>query len=213
MAVETYGSDASPVREAQDNLRFIRDLMERSTRHSTFSGLSGVFAGLISIAGCLVQAFLVPRLPESDQPVGFLLNWGLVVISAIGVDFILTKRRAARVGKRILSRLGQQMLTASMPGLGMGALITLYFLQKGMLDEVYPFWMLCYGTAVCAVGLFSQRAVGVLGRAFLAAGAATLLVQSFSSAAPSSLGIIMMAISAGLFHIIYGAAVSRRDGW
>ena len=194
-------------REAEENLRVIRQLMERSTKYSTFSGFSGVLAGAASIVGCLVTGWLAKTYTDPAAfRSAFLLTWSLVIVFAVGADYLLTKRRAARVGKRILSRLGKQMLIASAPGLGTGALLTLYFLQRNLLTDIYAFWMLCYGVAVCAVGLFSQREVSYLGAAFLLAGALTLLFLPH-------LGLLMMALAFGGFHILYGIAVSRKDGW
>jgi len=190
-------------REAEENLRVIRALMERSTKYSTFSGLSGIVAGLASISGCVITRSL-----GSDPgafPVAFLALWSTVIVIAVGSDFLLMKRRAARVGKHVLSRLGKQMVIASTPGLGSGAILTLFFLQHKMLADIYPIWMLAYGIAVSATGLFSQREVSYLGAAFLVAGAAALFVPSF--------GLVMMAITFGGFHIFYGIAMSRKEGW
>ena len=194
-------------REAEENLRVIREMMERSTKHSTFSGLSGVLAGAASIIGCLITHALDENvLNPTDRRADFLFTWMLVICFAVGADYLLTKRKAAQVGKRILSRLGKQMVTAAAPGLGLGALLTLYFLQRSLLEPVFPVWMLSYGIAVCAVGLFSQREVSYLGGAFMAAGAITLFL-------PPTWGLWMMAVSFGCFHIFYGIAMSRRDGW
>ncbi len=194
-------------REAVANLRAIRELMERSTKHSTFSGLSGVLAGLASIAGCWLTHELQNQSVTNQQySINFVLIWSLVIIAAIGCDYILTKRKAALVGKKIVSRLGKQMVAAAGPGLGTGALLTLNYLQHHMLMDIYPMWMLCYGCAVSSVGLFSQREVLYLGAAFLFTGAGTLAV------APQA-GLMMMAVTFGGFHIIYGCWSSRRDGW
>jgi hypothetical protein len=194
-------------REAEENLRVIRELMERSTKYSTFSGLSGVLAGAASIVGCLVTNALSTMRPHpAGFRAAFLVTWSCVILFAIGADYLLTKRRAARVGKYVLSRLGKQMAVASAPGLGTGALLTLFLLQRDLLTSIYPIWMLCYGIAVCAVGLFSQREVTSLGVAFLLAGALTLLL-------PPQCGLPMMAVTFGGFHIVYGIAMSRKDGW
>jgi hypothetical protein len=199
--------------EAQENLRVIRDLMERSTKYSTFSGFSGVFAGLVSIAGAIIQQFVINPLPEATRSAAFLLNWSLVVALAIGADFMLTKRRAPLVGKTILSRLGKQMVFAAGPGLGMGGLLTLALLKLGHVEYVYPFWMLTYGTAVSAVGLFSQKEVQRLGWAFLGAGVLTLGLQAVAPASAAQLGLAMTAVTFGGLHIAYGLSVSRRGGW
>ena len=198
--------------EAEANLRMIRELMERSTRHSTFSGMSGVLAGIASILGCLVTYALgrqhfSPRYYQS----AFLLTWSIVIVAAIGMDYLLTKRQATQVGKHIVSRLGKQMLLAIVPGLGTGALLTLFFRQQTLIPEafladVFPVWMLCYGISVCSVGTFSQPEVSYLGVAFLLAGAATLLLFPH-------FGLAMMALTFGGFHIAYGLLVARKDGW
>jgi hypothetical protein len=194
-------------REAEENLRVIRELMERSTKHSTFSGLSGVMAGTASIVGCVITGSLMQKgLPTRDFRMMFLMIWSLVILFAIGSDYLLTKRKAVQVGKRIVSRLGKQMVVGSAPGLGTGALLTLFFMQHNMLGEIFPVWMLCYGCAVSAVGLFSQREVLYLGVSFLVAGATTLLLMP-------TWGLQMMAVTFGGFHIGYGIAMSRKDGW
>lgn len=193
--------------EAGENLRFIREMMERSTKYSTFTGYSGVMAGISAITGCVMTGSLMQRgLPVREFRIDFVVIWSLVIIAAIGMDYLLTKRKAAQVGKRILSRLGTQMFIAAAPGLGTGVLLTLLFLQHNMLMEIFPVWMLCYGCAVSAIGLFSQREVLYLGSAFLAAGAATLLFIP-------TWGLQMMAVTFGGFHIGYGLAMSRKDGW
>ena len=159
--------------------------------------------GLASIVGCLVTHSLGPD--PGNFPVAFLAIWSTVIVVAVGADYLLMKRRAAGVGKHVLSRLGKQMVIASTPGLGAGAILTLYLLQHKMLGDIYPLWMLAYGIAVCATGLFSQREVSYLGAAFLLVGAVTLFAPG--------LGLIMMAVSFGGFHIAYGIAMSRKEGW
>ena len=192
--------------EAEENLRVIRELMERSTTFSTFSGLSGIMAGLASIVGCLVTYQLQRGNAQMEgAQIPFLMTWFVVILVTLGTDFLLTKRHAARVGKRIVSRLGKQMVFASGPGLGTGGLLTLFMMRHSMLADVFPIWMLCYGIAVCAVGLFSQREVKILGVSFLAAGAVTMLAPQ--------IGLPMMAVTFGGFHIIYGLVMARKDGW
>ncbi len=212
MTVQEFEPLPRPYEEAEQNLRIIRDLMERSTKHSTFSGLSGVLAGLYSIVASAVQWRWLTLTQRESVP-GFLALWSVVVLLAVGTDYVLTKRKARFVGKTIRSRLGQQMALASAPGLLTGALLTLSLATTGHLEKVYPFWMLCYGVAVCAVALFSQKEVARLGWAFMGAGVLTLGLQHLLPAASNSIGLLMTAVAFGGFHIVYGITVSRRDGW
>src|SRR5438552_3944393 len=130
-----------PAREAEENLRIIRSLMERSTRYSTFSGPSGVLAGSFAIIGCLIHRFYVMRQEQEIRPILTLATWTAVIVAAVGADFLLTKRNAPLVGKRIRSHLGKQMVLAAMPALGTGVLITLYLYSIHKLPDVFPFWM------------------------------------------------------------------------
>ena len=198
-------------REAQENLRVIRSLMERPTKYSTFSGLSGILAGAGSLAGCaitsrviLAQGYTVHGLSGSGAA-RFLALWACVTLFAVAADYMITKRRAATVGKYIRSRLGRQMVLSSAPGLFTGALLSVYFLSHGDVSPVYAIWMLCYGLAVCAVGQFSQREVSFLGLAFLISGTVTLWWPA--------IGLWMMAAAFGGFHIVYGVIMARKDGW
>lgn len=201
-----------PAREAEESLRVIRTLMERSTRHSTFSGKSGILAGSFAILGCLVHWFVVSPLPQDARNAAMLVTWLTVVVAAVTADYLLTKRRAQSVGKFIRSHLGKQMALAAGPGLGLGALVTIYLFSTRTLDDVLPFWMLSYGVSVSAVGLFSQREVSRLGWAFLAVGTLTLLLRLVTP--PNlwiPLALLLMAISFGGCHIVYGISVTGRE--
>lgn len=185
--------------EASENLRIIREVMERSTRHSTFSGLSGILAGTAAIIGAILDYQLHPT------PRLFLTIWSIVLIFTLGTDYLITKRKAPHVGKHVVSRLGKQMLLASAPGLGMSVLLTWFCWQNQILAQVYALWMLSYGVAVCSVGLFSQPEVSKLGCTFLVIGTITLLFPA--------LGLPAMALSFGGFHIVYGIVMGRKNRW
>ena len=185
--------------EATENLRIIRDLMERSTRYSTFSGLSGVLAGTAAVLGAILDFQLKPNARL------FLVIWSTVLVFTLCTDYLLTKRKAAQVGKHVLSRLGKQMVLASAPGLGLSVLLTWFCWQNHILSQIYPLWMLCYGVAVCSVGLFSQSEVSKLGRAFLLVGAVTLFFPAY--------GLHAMALSFGGFHIVYGVLMGQKNRW
>ena len=199
------------VLEACDNLRAIRDIMERSTKHSSLSGLSGIVVGLWAIFGVLVTWLTLAHSIAATHVdvrtlVAFAATWIAVLALSIATDFLITKSRAARVGKQFFSKLGTHVVGAAAPGFTAGLVFSLNMLAHNRLSEVWGYWMLAYGVAICAVGLFSVRPVIFLGWAFVVAGALTLFL-------PPSCGLAMMAIAFGGFHIAYGlyTGVSRSD--
>ena len=65
--------------------------------------------------------------------------------------------------------------------------------------------MLSYGAAVVCGGAFSVRVVPVMGWCFIALGA-------IAFALPSNYGNLMMGLSFGLLHIVFGVIIARRYG-
>ena len=194
--------------EAEEHLRVIRQAMERSTKHSTLSGLSGVLAGVYA----LLAAIFAPTAIETlGQKAIFCAAWGATLALAGLTDLLLTKRRAAQVGKRAFSPLGAQLGRAAAPGLLVGVGVTLFhLLHPGALGTyIYGMWILCYAVALLAVGMLSRREVSVMGWAFLSAGIVALALPDGFAVGPRAL----MAATFGGFHIVYGVWMGFKYGW
>ncbi|WP_309685908.1 hypothetical protein [Armatimonas sp.] len=194
--------------EAEEHLRVIRQAMERSTKHSTLSGLSGVLAGCFAIAA----AVLAPTdLGTLHEKLLFVALWSATLVLALLTDVVLTKRRAAKFGKTAFSALGVHLARAVAPGLLAGAGITLFHLMhpEALGTYLYGFWILCYAVALLAIGMFSRREVSIMGWAFLGAGIIALLLPANFIIGPRAL----MAVTFGGFHIVYGAWMGLKYGW
>jgi hypothetical protein len=197
--------------EAEEHLRVIRQAMERSTKHSTLSGLSGVVVGLLALAGCLLtQAVVQQQVPAPGWKFLVVGVWSGVLVLSLVADYLLTKRRAAQVGKTAFSPLGKHLTRAAAPGFLLALAMSLFYaVHPGLIGAyIYGVWMLCYAVSLLSVGMFSVKEVSVLGWAFLAAGAVTLLIPD---------GVIgprtMMAVTFGGFHILYGVWMGHKYGW
>jgi hypothetical protein len=68
-----------------------------------------------------------------------------------------------------------------------------------------PVWILCYGAAVVCGGAFSVKAVPAMGWCFIALGAAAFFL-------PAAWGNLMMGLSFGVLHMIFGFIIGRRFG-
>ena len=201
----------APLEEARENLRVIRQTMERSTKYSTLSGLSGVLIGLTAIVSVVMTRRVLGSTADTHHPVQSAypelgLLWLIELVLAVGIEFACNKRRAGAVGKRVASPLGAHILIAALPSFLAAAALTLFFAQHGLIPYVWGIWMLSYGLAICAVGLFSVRPVSYLGAAFVLAGTVTLLL-------PVQYALLMMGVTFGGFHIVYGTLMAKRHGW
>lgn len=194
--------------EAEEHLRVIRQAMERSTKHSTLSGLSGVLAGCYAILAALLAPTSLSTWVQKGLFVGI---WGATLFLAGITDILLTKRRAARFGKTAFSPLGAHLARAVAPGLIMGAGLTLFHLlhPERLGTYLYGLWILCYAVSLLAIGMFSRREVSVMGWAFLGAGLVSLILPAGIGIGPRAL----MAATFGGFHILYGVRMGLKYGW
>ena len=181
-----------------DNLRFIRETMEAAATFTAVSGWGQVVIGLTAIIAALVAS-------QQSDPAAWVLVWAAEAILAgiIAVWFMYDKARSASLP--LLSGSARKLLFSFSPVFVVGMVVTVAFMQRGMVGLLPGLWMLLYGTAVVAAGAFSVRIVPVMGAAFLAEGCAALFL-------PQSWSTQLMILGFGILHIVFGYLIARRHG-
>ena len=183
---------------AVDNLKFIRETMERSTHFTAVPGYGGMLMG----ATAIVAAYIA-----YGQP--YLRDWLMVWLTEAGLAFaigLLAMWQKSKIaGQSLFSVPAKKFAFGFAAPLVCGVAITLGLWRYEHYEIMAPVWMLLYGAAVVTGGAFSVRVVPVMGWLFIAAG-------TLQFALPASYGNIMMAASFGLMHIIFGAVIARRYG-
>jgi len=210
-----YFVDTNELNRAEDHLRVIRDTVVRAKSLRNFAGLSSIFAGFASIAGAFAQRLIVLGTPAGQRNLAFILNWTIVVAAALVFDYWHTHRRVADADRALAVRLVRHQARAAWPALLSGIALTLAFLGDGRMNLVYPYWMLCYGSAVSAAALGGAKELAWLGRSFLVFGTVLLLVQTYGSQhlRDAQFGLAAMLPTFGLLNISYGIVVGRKAGW
>ena len=193
--------DEAPVAlhdRAMDNLRFIRETMERSSSFTAVSGKGGVGMGLVA----LTAAVLSRGDTGSDA---WVATWMAAAVLSLGLALVLMGRKARDAGLTLLSGPGRKFAWNVTPPLVVGGLLTLGLTQAGLTQLLPATWLLLYGAGVVTGGAFSVRIVPLMGLVFMALGTAALL-------APPSLGNVFMAVGFGGLHIAFGAIIWRKHG-
>ena len=129
--------------------------------------------------------------------------WGVVIVVAVLQEVILTTRVAVQAGVDPLARPSRLCALSMTPSLVIALLLTVKLMQDGHFQYVAPVWTMCYGVSIYSAGLFSIRAPRHLGSAFVILGGAGLLLFP-------QLGVVLVAISFGLLHILFGLWVIGR---
>ena len=184
--------------QAEEQLRFIRDVMERT---STFTAVPGW--GAVGMGICALIASYVASQVETMN--AWLTTWMIVAATAATLGSIALILKSKKANAPLLSGSGRKFLASFLPPLFVGAVLTIALWHAGQWALLQGTWMLLYGTSVVAGGAYSVRTIPVMGSIFIVLGAIALFV-------PHSWGNILMALSFGVLHIIFGLLIAKHHG-
>jgi hypothetical protein len=183
---------------AMDNLRYIRETMERAT---PFTGISG--RGEMAIgATALLASVLAARQSTFDSWLAIWLAEGLISVLIAGWSM---DRKARAVQMPLVSGPGRKAVFSLSPPLIAGGLLTIVLVRAGMTNAIPGVWLLLYGTGVITGGMFSVRAVPAMGLCFMGLGALALF-------SPPTFANWFMAVGFGGLHVLFGAIIVRKYG-
>jgi hypothetical protein len=183
---------------AMDNLRFIRETMERAATFTAVSGWGEVVIGVTAIAAALIAA-------RQTAPVGWLATWlaEAGIAAGISVASMAIKSHAAQMP--LISGPIRKLLLSFSPSMVVGAVLTAVLVERGLQPLLPGVWMLLYGAGVITAGSYSVRIVPVMGAAFMAVGSVALV-------APASWATPLLIGGFGGLHILFGTLIARRHG-
>jgi hypothetical protein len=184
-------------RRAADNLRFIRDTMERAASFTAVPGWGGVAIGCTA----LVAGFASLGRPDRTQFFIWLCEGFLAVLLA----YVTVKQKSRRLSLSLQSQAARRALLSFAPPLIAGAVLTPVLYRLAMFSVLPGLWLLLYGAAVVTGGAFSVRIVPVMGLCLMLDGATSFL-------APASWGITFLMFGFGVLHIAFGIVIARRHG-
>ena len=183
---------------AMDNLRFIRQAMERAGPFTAVPGWGGVAIGVVALAAAAVAGPV-----EAGAP--WLAAWLAAAALSVVIGLAAIARKARASGAPFIGTPLQRFALAYVPPLAAGAVLTPVFVANGLTTRLPGCWLLLYGTALVAGGALSVRIVPLMGVAFMVLSAAAF-------AAPAAWGNAFMAAGFGGFHIFFGLVIARRYG-
>ncbi len=181
---------------AEDTLHFIRTSMERATSFTGVSGKGYVLAGVLS----LLTTLLTREMDATPWTLSWLMTAALAAAAILG----LTMRKAQQQGSSLRSANGRKLLTAFLPALGVGAVLTLSAFLQGDLSGLPGLWLCLYGVGVMSAGAYSVPIIPVMGLLCIVSGAAIQLTGME--------GRLLFGLSMGLLHGGFGALIWRHHG-
>jgi len=195
-----------------EDLKEIKDMMNRSSRFISLSGLSGISAGISALIGAYVAYQTVytnqdyqdyGRLFLTDENITQLLLIALgTLFLAIGTGIYFTTRETKKRNLRIWDIQTKRLLINLAIPLLAGGILCLMFLFKGYIGLVAPLTLIFYGLALVNASKYTLHEIRSLGLIEIALG---LIATYFIG-----YGLLFWSIGFGVLHIIYGFIMQRR---
>jgi hypothetical protein len=183
---------------AIDNLQYIRETMERAEPVTVISGWGIAAAGGVAFVAT-VATFDAPLTAR------WIWTWIAAAVVAFAVSLGATLRKASRTGTPFLTGATQRLALAFAPAMFIAGVLTGALLRQNLTALLTPLWLLSYGAAVIAAGMFSVRVIPVMGACFVLLGTIAALV-------PSGFEAWLMAAGFGGLHAVFGVLIARRYG-
>ncbi len=183
---------------AMDNLRFIRQTMERATAFTAVPGWGGVGMGALALVAAAIAH-------GQGNVAVWLATWLVTAVAALALGGWSMAVKARRAGTAVFSYSGRRFVLSYVPPLLVGALLTGALVRAGLMEALPGTWLLLYGTGVATGGAFSVRIVPLMGLCFMALGVAALF-------GPPAWGNPLMAVGFGVLHVVFGLIIARRYG-
>lgn len=195
-------------RDYRKELTDIREMMAKSSRFISLSGLSGIFAGVYALIGAYVayeigyrkfDLTFYSRLlhPNSRDTVWLVLD-GLVILSlTLITGFFFTRRKAKKDGMKMWSPSTRLLLESMAYPLVSGGLVCLILLNVGLVGLISPLTLVFYGIALVSGSTYTFRDIKYLGICEIILGIIATFYIGY--------GLLFWAIGFGLLHIVYGA--------
>ena len=183
---------------AAENLRFIRQTMERGATFTSIPGVGGVLMGLVAIAASVLA---------SGQPTGerWLATWLVAAVVAATIGLAAMARKAQRAGLTLTGANARRFALGMAAPLVAGAAITYELWAVRNFTVMAPAWLLLYGAGVVTGGIFSVPIVRAIGVCFMALGIAAI-------ATPPEWGDLWLGAGFGGLQIGFGIYIARNHG-
>lgn len=195
-------------KEQLEALSEIRNLMERSTKFISLSGLSGVFAGIYALIGAgaaywRLDTYLHTVRLGSWRSTEQLSFFGFMILDAVLVfaftlltAIYFTQKKARKEGLSIFDKAALRVAAHLFFPVAVGGAFCLALLEYGLYGLIAPSMLIFYGLGLVNASKYTFESARYLGVAEVTLGLISAFVIGY--------GLFFWSIGFGIFHIVYG---------
>ena len=196
------------MKEQNEDLKAIREMMEKSSKFLSLSGLSGVVAGTTAIAGAVFGYLYIlrdPSLTNFTQRKEILILFAdalVVLFISIGFAVYFSAKKAKRNNQKLFNRLTLRIIYNLAVPLATGGILSLIMIYRGQADLIAATTLIFYGLALVNASKFLTDEIHYLGLTEIFLG---ILAAFFIHK-----GLIFWMLGFGVCHIIYGTIMYNK---
>jgi hypothetical protein len=195
-----------------DDISEIKNMMSRSSRFISLSGISGILAGCYALVGAgLAYHRLKTFSPANYEGLSGRSSalWGddilkdltviavSVIVLAVFTGILLTVKKAKKSGEKMWDVSSRRLVLNFLLPLLTGGAFCLVLIQNGSAGLVAPATLIFYGLACINASKYTMRDIRYMGLAFIIIG---LISTQFIG-----YGLYFWALGFGICHIVYGS--------
>lgn len=206
-------------------LQEIKKVMQQSTRIFSLSGMSGIWAGIVALAGSFLFAYLVKPvsgiinienvsiasifnldvfwqerisyvvLPKQKE----LLIWAALIVFAVavlGAIFFSVRKNKTRGNQIKYTGIARKLLINLAIPVCAGAVFCLHFLMRDAILYLVPVSLVFYGLALINCSKYTFSEIKYLGLLEVILGLTALMLMQYH--------LLFWALGFGVLHIVYG---------
>ncbi len=198
-----------------DDLKEIRSMMEKSSRFISLSGLSGVSAGIIALAGAVLAWWYIQNNLETSMYtmnnittielkdlLFLLLDAGIVLVLAIASATYFAMRKARIQNLPVWNKAAELTFVNLIIPLAAGGVFCLFLFYYNLYLLIAPATLVFYGLALLNASKFTLFEIRYLGITEIILGLIAMAIPGYS--------LIFWSLGFGILHIVYGAVMYFR---
>ncbi|MEI6276695.1 MAG: hypothetical protein WCP08_11935 [Prolixibacteraceae bacterium] len=205
------------IKNPNEDLQAIREIMERSSKFLSLSGLSGIFAGGCALIGAAIAWFFILdsgclpfdeflRNPGrlSTYGTGFYLALDAILVLGFAVlgAIFFSQRKARKAGEQFWTNTTQRLAGHLLIPLVAGGIFTLILIFQNNLMLVASVMLIFYGLSLVNAGKFTFSEIHYLGLTEIVLGILAGFFVEF--------GLLLWTVGFGFMHIVYGTVMYYR---
>ncbi|MEL6811931.1 MAG: hypothetical protein AAFP76_11395 [Bacteroidota bacterium] len=187
----------------------IKNLMNRSSRFISLSGLSGILAGIYALMGAAVAYWLVTNSGRDymilDGKVFQLLMLDLFLVGFLSVvtAIYFTTKKAKKAGVKVWDDLTKRLLINFLIPLVAGGIYILIILGQQKYGQTGGLMLIFYGLALVNASKYTIGKIRYLGYVEIVLGLIGAWLPGY--------GFWLWVLGFGVMHIIYGAIMMVQE--